>query len=1081
MAGAWLALTASLAMPPVAAAPAADKPAHAAAVVVPTGHYVFKNYGTAMGLANLGVEELEQDHAGFIWVGTDDGLYRYDGYRFDAFGLRQGLPSTEVMSLQEDTQGVLWVATRAGLARWNGRTFDPVALDGAPQGALVDDLAEGPEGIWAASPAGLFRGEAAPFRRAPDWPGGEATALWEEGQSSRLWVGQWDGDAHLMAYEGGAWRRFEGPSGRPKERIDAITQDGQGRLWVRTARSLWMKLPGAAELTLVKTPFPLDAQRGYLATDKRGHLWVSTDHALFQLDGERWIDYGISEGNRPLMEDRQGSIWFGMQGLHRLLGSGVLHSYTEREGLPGTVVWSMMRSRTGRLWIGTDAGLAWSNGEHFETIAGTERNLIRSIVEAPDGILYLTGVPGNDLLRYDPATGVVTHREIWPANPIKRTFRLFRDASGAFWAATEGAGLFRAEPRGDELPFAPVVLPDGVAHEDIIDVRQDAAGRIWVAGQRGLAMYENGSWRRFNTHDGLRRDFLAYLRPLHDGSLLIAYRDPIGVDRVQYAAGKIEIMEHYDSATSHSADKVFMVGEDARHRIWIGGGEGLDLLQPQGTKHFGAAEGLAGEDISNLAFLADANGDIWAGTSRGLVRFDAAAYDRTSTATPPSTTFIALRLGSTALLPGAQDITVPHQENTFEAHFSGLDFAGEGSMQYRQRLVGRESDFNITELRDARYSALDPGAYTFEVAARVGGYGEWGPTATFAFDVLPAWWQTWWFRGLVALAALSLTLLAVSWRLAALRRRNLWLEAMIAQRTLEVRKANEHLHQRNDELQALNVRLAGTQSQLLQSEKMASVGQLAAGVAHEINNPIAFVASNLRQLQAYAADLFRLLTAYEDVERSCSESIGTRLHALKLSIDIEHLREDTPALVAESLSGIDRVEKIVNDLREFAHPGEPEWQSVDVRQGIDSTLNVAAHQIRAKADIVKHYGTMPAIEGVPSQLNQVFLNLLINAAQAIDTRGTITIETGSDENEIWVSIADTGCGIDALNLSRIFDPFFTTKPIGVGPGLGLSVSYGIVKEHGGRIEVASEVGRGSKFTVWLPIRRTHSQNGRAAV
>src|SRR5262249_12580055 len=152
--------------------------------------------------------------------------------------------------------------------------------------------------------------------------------------------------------------------------------------------------------------------------------------------------------------------------------------------------------------------------------------------------------------------------------------------------------------------------------------------------------------------------------------------------------------------------------------------------------------------------------------------------------------------------------------------------------------------------------------------------------------------------------------------------------------------------------------------------------------------------------------------------------------------------------------GIDRVEKIVKDLREFAHPGEPEWQAVDVQRGIDSTLNVAEHQIRPKADIVKHYGQLPTIEGVPSQLNQVFLNILINAAQAIETHGTITIESGSTDTEVWVSVADTGCGIDPANLSRIFDPFFTTKPIGVGPGLGLSVSYGIVKEHGGRIDVA---------------------------
>lgn len=1064
---------------------------------MPTGHYVSKSYGATMGLSNIGVEELEQDKTGFVWVGTDDGLYRYDGYRFDAFGLQQGLPSSEIEALHEDVNGVLWVGTRSGLGRWNGQSFDAVALDDAPAGVAVDDLAEGPGGIWATSTQGLFVGDAPRIRRIQNWPGGEATAVWKELHSSRMWVGQWDGDAYMLAYEGGQWRRFEGPPGHPKERIDAISEDGQGRLWVRTARSLWSLLPGGSNFTNVVTPFPLDAQRGYLKTDRHGDLWVSTDHALFRLEGERWIDYGMSEGNRPLLEDREGSIWFGNQGLHRLLGRGIFHSYTKKEGLPGNVIWCVFRDREGRLWIGTDAGLALSTGERFEPIAGTERNVIRSIVEAPDGTLYMVGVPGNEILNYDPAAKALKRYEIWPDNPIKRTFRVFRDHSGGFWAATEGAGLFYAAPRADGLHFAPVELPAGIPHEDIIDVREDTSGRIWIAGQRGLAMLENGKWRRFATRDGLRRDYLAYLRTTHDGDLLVAYRDPFGVDRVHYDGETLKVVAHYGAATTQSADKVFMVGEDHLDRIWIGGGNGLDLLMPQGAQHFGASEGLVGEDICNQSFLAEPNGDIWVGTTQGLVRFDASAYGTLPKAKPPSIALMTLRLGTKTLQADAREIAVPPSDNTFEAHFAALSFVGEGKVQYRQRLLGRDTEYNVTDLRDVRYSALDPGRYGLEVAARIGEHGDWGPTASFAFEVLPAWWQTWWFRAWVAIALVGLVLLAVRWRLAALQQRNLWLEEQVARRTLEVRQANERLsdantklhseidertaaerelHLRNEELQLLNHKLAGTQSQLLQSEKMASVGQLAAGVAHEINNPIAFVSSNLRQLERYCDDTFALLDAYEQLRRSaCSEVELARVEALKAKIDIEYLREDTPNLLVESLCGIDRVEKIVRDLREFAHPGEPERQQVDIVRGIESTLNVAEHHIRQKADVITQFCELPQIEGVPSQLNQVFLNLLINAAQAIEGHGTITISTGCDEHTVWVQISDSGCGIDPAHLHRIFDPFFTTKPIGVGPGLGLSVSYGIVKEHGGTIEVASEINRGTTFTIRLPIKnRTDS-------
>ncbi|TLY49959.1 MAG: hypothetical protein E6K53_12065 [Gammaproteobacteria bacterium] len=225
-----LLLAARLAM----AQPPAVDPDAKSTTPAPTGHYVFKSYGAAMGLANVGVEELAQDNIGFIWVGTDDGLYRYDGYRFDAFGLQQGLPSTEIEALHEDSHGVLWVGTRSGLGRWNGQSFDAVVLDQAPAGVGVDDLAEGPGGMWATSTQGLFVGETAHFQRIRGWPGGEATAVWKSLKSPHMWVGQWDGDAYMLAYQGGSWQRFDGPPGHTKERIDAISEDGQGRLWVRT-------------------------------------------------------------------------------------------------------------------------------------------------------------------------------------------------------------------------------------------------------------------------------------------------------------------------------------------------------------------------------------------------------------------------------------------------------------------------------------------------------------------------------------------------------------------------------------------------------------------------------------------------------------------------------------------------------------------------------------------------------------------------------------------------------------------------------------------------------------------------------
>jgi two-component system NtrC family sensor kinase len=251
---------------------------------------------------------------------------------------------------------------------------------------------------------------------------------------------------------------------------------------------------------------------------------------------------------------------------------------------------------------------------------------------------------------------------------------------------------------------------------------------------------------------------------------------------------------------------------------------------------------------------------------------------------------------------------------------------------------------------------------------------------------------------------------------------------------------------------------------------MASLGQLAAGVAHEINNPVGFVNSNLGSLERYIEDLFKLVAACEAHEYELKADTLAALQTLKQDIDIAFLREDVMNLLRESMEGMQRVKQIVQDLKDFSHVGEAERQWANLERGLDSTLNMVRNEIKYKAEVVKEYAGVPDIECVPSQLNQVFMNLIVNAAHAIEERGTITVRTGSDAEKVWVEVRDTGSGISKDHLPRIFEPFYTTKPVGKGTGLGLSLSYGIVQRHRGSIEVTSEVGQGSCFKVTLPIK-----------
>ena len=285
----------------------------------------------------------------------------------------------------------------------------------------------------------------------------------------------------------------------------------------------------------------------------------------------------------------------------------------------------------------------------------------------------------------------------------------------------------------------------------------------------------------------------------------------------------------------------------------------------------------------------------------------------------------------------------------------------------------------------------------------------------------------------------------------------------------------------NAAMQRMNEALEEAQGQVIQAEKLASIGQIAAGVAHEINNPVGFVLSNLGVLESYVATLLELAEASVAALAALPVSDPpppaiARQRELLAQTDIEFLRADIAALAAESRDGLGRVKGIVQDLKSFSRNGAEEvWELMDVRGALDSTLNIVRNELKYKARIETRYGDVPDIECQPSRLNQVFLNLLVNAGQAIDGKGSIVIATGRRGDEAWISVEDSGCGIPKENLNRIFEPFFTTKPVGQGTGLGLSVSYSIVRRHGGRIEVDSEVGRGTRFTIAVPLRQPRAQ------
>jgi len=315
-------------------------------------------------------------------------------------------------------------------------------------------------------------------------------------------------------------------------------------------------------------------------------------------------------------------------------------------------------------------------------------------------------------------------------------------------------------------------------------------------------------------------------------------------------------------------------------------------------------------------------------------------------------------------------------------------------------------------------------------------------------------------------------------------------EQLLEEKSRELYQSNQELYLRNQKiaeqsrhLQKQVLELQETRQQLVQSEKMAVIGQLAAGVAHEINNPVGFVASNLDSLSDYMVELRKLLDlqaqALEmfaaegskngDLSDTANISSLDNLRAFTHKVNPNFLLPDIDQLIGDSIEGAERVKQIVADLSDFSYLSELQASPEDINTLLQKTINIASSELKYKADIELYLAEIPAVVCHGGKVGQVFLNLLVNAAQAIKERGLITVSTGREGEMVWIEISDNGCGIAEKDLAKIFDPFFTTKEIGKGTGLGLHVVKGAIDMHGGEIHVSSKEGCGASFRVLLPI------------
>lgn len=760
---------------------------------LPRSLFPFQSYDTHSGLGNLAVRRIVQDSTGFLWVGTEDGLYRYDGNKFSGFGLDEGLPSTWISDLLATPEGDLWVCTPQGLAVKNGPEFKTIGKesDELPAGFCRAIIRDGSGVVWVAHNSGLFFRHDNRFKRFTGLPEGQISSIASlPGSSSSILVSTRNNIIRINDFGvvGSLPALPESP-----ETVDSMAVDQSGRIWIHSELKLYCLFPGSDRFQDLSSKLPTISSRGVLTTDRGGRLWVPTDEGISCMVGDQWQHFAIQDGlptdwARYVFEDREGSLWVASIGVHRLIGRGSWTSWTRAQGLPSDTIWDIYRSRSGQLWVATDKGLCLATPGGWKVLPGTEKSIIRRIYEDKLGRFWLALVP-SAILKYDPAMNRLSRYEGASGVSGTRALCIREDGEGNIWAATDGAGLLRYQP--DKNSFIREEVPEGTPEETFRFILRDSRGRLWVTGQKGLLLRDRGKWQRFSKKDGLLRNHVSYIAELNSGDLCLSYFEPLGIIRFKIKEGKLHVLGQLNQENGLASNKIYLLGEDQKKNLWIGTGKGINVISPHGILHFTKDDGVAGNDIDAMAILADRDGALFIGTSTGLSLYR--SDNNFSRIQAPKPIFLGVELGGQPLDPApgsAQQFS--HGHNTFSADYAVLSFLHESQIEFGIRLRGLESEWHNTRIRESRYPGLTPGYYVYEVRSRIGS-GPWSDTATVSFEIRPPWWRTWPAIAAWLILIASASFIGFRWRLQHLRNRTRQLELLVSARTNELAAANSDL------------------------------------------------------------------------------------------------------------------------------------------------------------------------------------------------------------------------------------------------------------------------------------------------
>jgi signal transduction histidine kinase/ligand-binding sensor domain-containing protein len=1081
----------------------------------------FVNFTTEHGLSNNLVHCLAEDNKGNIWIGTDGGgISIYDGYSFsnnlDSKWLKNGI----VYGIAPDSKGNIWMAAGEGGAyKYDGKGLIKYSKeDGLPSNNIIK-IAEDNNGfIWFGTGnrgASRFDGKSFMHFTKEDGLAGNGIYCMAKDKSGNLWFGTKGGG--ISKYDQGpdltikgTFTNFTIADGLGHNDVWDIEEDLQGNMWFATGGGGISKFDGK-KFTNYTTAQGLAENVVYsITTDGSGNLWSGTSGGGVSLYmgaafNNFTADLGLAQNSvYGIVEDNNGNLWFGTDGggISKYDGRSFTN-FTTDQGLPNPLIICAVKDQKGQLWFGTGGG-----------------GIVLYKEESDDGkIASFTTFNSKNGLQSDII------------------YSLKEDRFGNLWIGTGGAGLVKldydTEPLG-QSGFTTYTTEHGLANNSVYSILEDRKGNLWIGtGGGGVSKFDGKSFTNYSTAQGLSNDIVWSILEDNVGNLWFATQGG-GVSRFDGQA-----FSSFTKREGLVDDTVYDLLEDNQGNIFIGTNRGFTVVPAQvaslpfqemsgSLEYFNTSNGYPVKDVNKGIFL-DSKGNLWAGNGSdktGLVKFNYQAlrkkrkkpsiiiknirvYEKpiswlslqsNSGKNPPadsakSSAFITDEVRVFGRILSDEErksqenefsgigfseirrfenfpekLVLPYSQNQITLGFGTDELVRSNLMEYRYILEGYTKGWSPeVKSNSATFGNIREGDYVFKVIARYTGPAEsegkeWSEEAVYRFSVLPPWHRTWWaysMYGIILLVGMK--------------------RVHVFQKTKTIRKERDRIQERElkqaKEIEKAYKELKATQALLIQKEKMASLGELTAGIAHEIQNPLNFV-NNFSEVSAELVEEIKESRAKEKEARAKKQDPREEKRDESEALEDEIIEDIKQNLARITYHG-KRADAIVKGMLEHSRTSSGEKVPTDINALAEEYLKLSYHGMRAKdksfsADYRTDFDpNLPKVHVVPQDIGRVLLNIINNAFQACAERSRsacvvkdlpgfisedkenlegirpiVTVSTKTLGDKIQISIKDNGPGIPESIKEKIFQPFFTTKPTGQGTGLGLSLSYDIVKAHG---------------------------------